>query len=213
MKTDDLISLLAAGAAPVSRRLASKTIAMAIATGIALAASMVFLTIGARPDLGQAILLPMFWMKVLFPIVVAAESFVTLTRLARPGVSAGAGSISIILPVLLLWMLAIAAYANAPLPERAAMVWGQTWQVCTLNITLISIPIFAAVLFALRQLAPTRLTQAGAYAGAFSGAASAAIYAFHCPEMALPFLALWYGAGVAVPAIVGAWLGPRVLRW
>lgn len=213
MKTDELISLLAAGAAPVPRRAASATIAVAMAVGIALAASMMLLTMGARPDLGQAVLRPMFWMKVLFPGAVAGASFVALTRLARPGVNARAGGVAISVPVLVLWLLAIAAYAGASIPERSAMVWGLTWRVCTLNIALISIPIFAAAFFALRQLAPTRLTQAGACAGALSGAASAAIYALHCPETALPFMALWYVAGIAVPTGVGAWLGPRVLRW
>ena len=213
MKTDDLISVLAAGAAPVPRRAASRTIAVATAAGIAIAALMMLLTVGARPDLGQAIRWPMFWMKVLFPVVMAGASFLTLTRLARPGVSARAGGTAIALPVVLLWLLAIAAYASAPLPERSAMVWGQTWRICTLNIALISAPIFAAAFFALRQLAPTQLAQAGACAGALSGAAGAAVYAFHCPETALPFMALWYVAGIAVPVSVGAWLGPRFLRW
>ena len=213
MKTDDLISLLAAGVASVPRRVVSRQLAIAVGLGIALAALMLLLTLGARPDLGQAILWPMFWMKVLFPAVVAGASFVTLARLARPGVRVGAGGIAIVLPVVLLWLLAIAAYASAPLPERAAMVWGQTWRICTLNIALISVPIFAAAFFALRQLAPTRLSEAGACAGALSGAAGAAIYAFHCPETALPFIALWYVAGIAVPVCLGAWLGPRVLRW
>ena len=213
MKTDELISLLAAGAAPVPRRAASTTIAVAMAAGILLAGLMMLLTMGARPDLGQAILSPTFWIKVLFAAAVAGASFVALTRLARPGVNARASAIAITVPVLLLWLLAIAAYASTPLPERAAMVWGQTWRVCTLNIALISVPIFVAAFFALRQLAPTRLTQAGACAGALSGAASAAIYAFHCPETALPFMALWYVTGIAVPVSVGAWLGPRVLRW
>ena len=214
MKTDDLISLLAAGAAPVPRRAAATTIAVATAAGIALATSMMLLTMGARPDLGQAILSPTFWIKALFAAAVAGASFVTLTRLARPGVNARAGGVvAISVPVLLLWLAAIAVYSSAPIPERAAMLWGQTWRICTLNIALISVPIFAAAFFALRQLAPTRLTQAGACAGALSGAASAAIYALHCPETALPFMALWYVAGIAVPTSVGAWLGPRVLKW
>lgn len=213
MKTDELISLLAADTVPVPRNAASRQIAIAVAAGVALAALMMLLTMGTRPDLGQAILLPMFWMKVLFPAVVAGASFATLARLSRPGVGARAGGIAIILPVLLLWLLAIAAYASAPLSERAAMVWGQTWRMCTLNIALISAPIFAAAFFALRQLAPTQLAQAGACAGALSGAAGAAIYAFHCPETALPFMAIWYVAGIAVTAALGASLGPRLLRW
>jgi hypothetical protein len=67
--------------------------------------------------------------------------------------------------------------------------------------------------WALRQLAPTRLTLAGALAGLFAGGAGAFVYAFHCPETAAPFVALWYSAGILLTAGLGALLGPRLLRW
>ena len=66
---------------------------------------------------------------------------------------------------------------------------------------------------ALRGAAPTRLAWAGAGAGLLAGALGALAYALHCPEMAAPFLAVWYLAGMALPTLAGAWLGPRVLRW
>ncbi|MEP6876040.1 MAG: DUF1109 domain-containing protein [Burkholderiales bacterium] len=213
MKTDDLISLLAAGTAPVPRAAVLRQIAFAMAVGIALAIVAMLLTMGTRPDLTQAIAMPMFWMKVLFPAAVACAGFATLTRLARPGVSARAGPWAIAAPILLLWLMAIAAYGSAPPSERAAMVWGQSWRMCTLSVLMISAPIFVAAFLALRRLAPTRLVQAGACVGALSGAAGAAIYAFHCPETALPFMAIWYVAAIAVAAGAGAVLGPRLLRW
>ena len=213
MKTDELISLLAADTAPVPRTTASKQIATAMAVGIPLAILTMLLTMGARPDLAQATGLPMFWMKVLGPATVACAGFATLARLARPGVGARVGEIAIALPVLLVWLLAIAAYAGAPPSERAAMVWGQTWRICTLSIVMISLPIFGATFLALRRLAPTQLARAGACAGVLSGAAGAAIYAFRCPETALPFMAVWYVAGIAVTAAIGASFGPRLLRW
>ena len=213
MKTDDLISLLAADTAAVPRSAASNQIAIAMAVGIPLAVVAMLLTMGTRPDLAQAVVVPMFWMKVLFPAAVACAGFATLARLARPGVGALAGQWAIAAPVLLLWMMAIAAYASAPPSDRAAMVWGQSWRICTLSVLMISVPVFVAAFFALRRLAPTRLVQAGACAGVLSGAAGAAIYAFHCPETALPFMAIWYVAGIAIAAGIGAALGPRLLRW
>lgn len=213
MKTDDLIALLAADSVPVVRRAASRQIAIALSIGVALAAMLMQLMLGVRPDLAQAILWPEFWMKVLFPATVAIASFATLARLARPGVRARASGVAIAVPIVLLWLMAMAAYAAAPPPERAAMVWGPTWRVCTLNIALISVPVFVATLVALRQLAPTRLALTGACAGTLGGAAGATVYAFHCPETALPFLAVWYVAGIVVTAVAGACLGPRVLRW
>ncbi|MBA2675941.1 DUF1109 domain-containing protein [Ramlibacter sp.] len=213
MKTDDLISLLATDTAPVRTRAASRQLAVAMSLGISLSIATMLLTIGARPDVSQAVLSPMFWVKVLFPFVLACASFATLARLARPGVSARAGEVANVLPVLLLWLVAIAVYANAPEAERASMVWGESWRSCILSVLVMSGPIFVAAFLALRQLAPTRLSQAGAYAGALSGEAAAAIYAFHCPETALPFMAIWYIAAIAIAAGIGAALGPRLLKW
>ena len=213
MKTDDLIALLATDTAAVPRGAASRQIATAMAVGIPLAILAMLLTMGARPDLAQAMRLPMFWIKVLFPAAMAFAGFVTLARLARPGVGARVGEITIVLPLLLLWLTAISAYADAPASERAAMVWGRSWQICTLSIVMLSVPIFAAVFASLQRLAPTQLARAGACAGVLSGGAGAAIYAFHCPETGLPFMAIWYVAGIAATAGIGAALGPRLLRW
>ena len=69
------------------------------------------------------------------------------------------------------------------------------------------------VFVALRGLAPTRLRAAGMVAGGLAGAAAALVYAVHCNEMALPFLAVWYVLGMFVPAALGAAAGPRFLRW
>jgi len=39
------------------------------------------------------------------------------------------------------------------------------------------------------------------------------VYALHCPELAAPFIGLWYLLGVLIPAGIGALIGPRLLRW
>ena len=62
MKTDDLIALLAADGVPVVRRAAFRQIAIAVAVGVVLAAMLMQLMLGVRPDLVQAILWPKFWM-------------------------------------------------------------------------------------------------------------------------------------------------------
>lgn len=65
----------------------------------------------------------------------------------------------------------------------------------------------------LRGLAPTRLRLAGAAAGFAAGSLGALVYSLHCPELAAPFLAIWYLLGMLIPTAIGAWLGPRLLRW
>ncbi|MDH1161872.1 DUF1109 domain-containing protein, partial [Pseudomonas otitidis] len=35
----------------------------------------------------------------------------------------------------------------------------------------------------------------------------------HCPEMGVPFWGVWYLLGMLLPTVLGAVLGPRLLRW
>ena len=94
-----------------------------------------------------------------------------------------------------------------------ALLWGDTWASCPLLIAMLSIPVFIAVLWAMRGLAPTRLRLAGAVAGLLSGTAGALVYCLHCPELAAPFVGFWYLLGMLIPTLVGALLGSRILRW
>jgi hypothetical protein len=214
MKTDDLIALLAADTTPVARHAAPRRLALALAAGLPLAAVvMLLLGYGVRPDIAQAVFWPMFWLKLLFPAVLCLAALVVLQRLGRPGVRPGASWLGLVLPVLLVWAMAGASLAAAPPESRAALVLGQTWRTCSASIALISLPLFMTALVALKSLAPTRPAWAGACAGAMAGGAAATLYALHCPELAAPFLAVWYVLGIAVPVACGALVGPRLLRW
>jgi hypothetical protein len=213
MKTDDLVGLLAADTAPVPRRATSRRMALALLAGVPVSAAIVAGLYHIRPDLADAAHLPMFWVKLLFGLAVAAAAFAALLRLGRPGVPLGPRWLAILAPVLVVWIMAALALGSAPEGTRAALVLGQTWRTCTASIAFISLPVFIAALRALSTLAPTRPAWAGACAGALAGGASAAVYALHCPELEAPFLAVWYVLGMAVPVAAGALLGPRVLRW
>ena len=70
-----------------------------------------------------------------------------------------------------------------------------------------------ATFWVMKGLAPTRPAWAGASAGLLAGALAALVYALHCPESGAPFIGIWYVVGIAIPAAVGALLGPRTLRW
>ena len=74
-------------------------------------------------------------------------------------------------------------------------------------------PVYAGLLLALRQLAPTRLPLAGAAAGLVAGAVAATIYGFHCPETAAPFILVWYSLGIVLAAGLGSLIGRWALRW
>lgn len=212
MKTDDLIAMLATGAGPVARNVPERRMAQAMAVSLPLALAIV-LTFGIRPDLLQVLDHPMFWVKFAFPAAMGLTSLALALRLARPGMDPGPLGMGLIAPVLVMCVLAAVAWAHAAPDERAALVLGSTWQVCTASIGLVSVPVFIGTFWALKGLAPTRLALAGASAGLMSGAGGAFVYAFHCPELEAPFLLVWNGLGMLMPAMLGAALGPRLLRW
>jgi len=53
----------------------------------------------------------------------------------------------------------------------------------------------------------------GAAAGWLAGAVGACVYSLHCPEMAAPFVAIWYVLGMGMSAALGALAGRHWLRW
>ncbi|EFG35708.1 hypothetical protein IB60_15035 [Brucella abortus LMN1] len=96
---------------------------------------------------------------------------------------------------------------------RPVLVWGYTALVCPWLIGLISLPTLASLLLAIRKLAPARPTLAGFAAGLVSGGIGVLVYAFHCPESGLPFIALWYTLGIVGTGVLGALGGRFCLRW
>jgi hypothetical protein len=213
MKTDDLIALLATQAQPVPRHAARRQLGLALAAALPLSLLIMAAGYGVRPGLVASLAGAMAWIKILLPAAIAASAFVALQRLARPGVRGRSAWVGVALPVVLLWVMGAVVWADAAPQDRHDLLWGTTWRTCIFNIALIAAPVFVAAFVALRGLAPTRPTLAGAAAGALAGGAGAAVYALHCPELGAPFLAVWYVLGMAVPVVVGALLGKKLLRW
>ena len=213
MKTDELITLLATGAGSVEPDATARRYATALGWGAFGATLLMAILLGVRPDIDAAARLPMFWIKVAFPASVAVASLFAASRLSRPGARLGWVPGAIVAPVLAMSLLSAYVLLGAPPPARAGLVMGRTWEFCLFNVPLLSVPVIVAALWAMKGLAPTRLALAGAAAGLLAGAIGALIYALHCPEMEAPFLAVWYAAGMLIPAAAGALLGPLVLRW
>lgn len=69
------------------------------------------------------------------------------------------------------------------------------------------------MLAALRDGAPSRPRLAAALAGLLAGGIGATFYATHCIDDSPLFVAVWYGAGIAIMAALGSVLGGRLLRW
>lgn len=213
MNTDDLISLLSTGVAPIDRRAAAKRFGIAVLVGILGASLLVAAVLGVRADLAQVAITPIFWAKIALPLGLMIGALQMVTRLARPGMTGGKGGLWIVVAIAAVTLGGIYVIALAAPDVRIALVLGKTWRVCPINITLLSIPGFITVFWALSGLAPTRLRLAGACGGLLAGSMATLAYCLHCPEMEVPFWGCWYMLGMLVPTVIGALLGPRWLRW
>ncbi|MCU1757590.1 DUF1109 domain-containing protein [Pseudomonas helleri] len=213
MKTDDFISMLASGISPVERHTLAKRFCIAVLIGLATSIVLVMVIFGVRSDLSEVATTPIFWAKIAFPLCLMVGALSVVMRLARPGVTPGGGTLLIFAAVAAIWVGAIYVLTGSEPDARVAVILGKTWRVCALNITVLSIPGFIAVFWALRGLAPTRLRLAGACGGLLAGAMATLAYCLHCPEMDVPFWGVWYLLGMLVPTVIGALLGPRWLNW
>ena len=213
MKTDDLLFMLATGADPVDARAPLRRYLIAVGCSTLVAILVMAMWLGVRPTLTGDLDLPMFWIKEIFCVALVAGSLVAVTRLARPGVTLARVPAWLAAPLLAMWGLAMTDLLAASPGSRTALTLGTSWMVCPYYIAMLSAPIFVAIVWAMKGLAPTRLRLAGAAAGFASGAIGALVYTLHCPELAAPFLGIWYVLGILIPTAVGALLGPRLLRW
>jgi hypothetical protein len=213
MKTEDLITMLATGAGAIESPPAAQRYAVAIGWGAAGAAVLMLVLLQVRHDLVQALLLPMFWVKIGFVAWLAAGSLFAALRLSRPGAEIKWVPVALGLPILGIWAIAAFMLIDAEPVERSKLFYGDTWKSCPLLIAMLSVPAFACVLRIMKDLAPTRPRLAGFAAGLLSGSVAAVVYCLHCPEMGAPFIGFWYLLGTLIPAGVGALLGNSVLRW
>jgi hypothetical protein len=213
MKTDEFVSLLATGTDAVDARAPTRRYIAAIAGGTVIATVLMVFWLDVRPTFALDATVPMFWVKELFCVALVAAGLFAVAHLSRPGAALGwveplAGA-----PILAMWLLAAVVLAGAQPEDRFDLIRGISWTECPYNIAVLSMPVFAAIVWAMRGFAPTHLQRAGAAAGFAAGAIGALAYTLHCPELDAPFLAIWYVAGVLIPTAVGAIVGPRLLRW
>jgi hypothetical protein len=213
VRTDDLVSMLATGAGAVDAKSPTRRLLLALGGGALIATLLMGAWLHVNPELASYALMPMFWVRELFCAALAIGGLTAVLRCSRPGATLRWERSLLVAPVLALWLLAAAVLVNADAAERTDLLRGISWTVCSANIALLSLPIFAALVWLMKGLAPTRLRLSGAAAGVAAGAVGALVYTVHCPELAAPFLALWYVLGMLLPAALGAWVGPRLLRW
>jgi hypothetical protein len=211
MRTDAFIELLARGAGPAPRVVAARRLAPAAGLGLLLSALLALTLIGPIPASMYATPVP--WMKLAYAGTLAAAAGWLTARLARP-IARLALPRGLVLAVIgAMGLLGLAALIATPSGDRMAALLGHSWLTCPWNVLAFSLPALAAALWAVRGLAPTQPRAAGFAAGLFAGAVGACGYALSCPEVSAAFVAVWYTLGIGLTGLLGARLGPRMLRW
>jgi len=211
MKTERLIDVLARGAGPARPAPVARRLGPAACAGVFGSAALALGWIGPVPAamVGAAGL----WIKLIYGGALALAAAWLAGRLARPAASYRAAAAGVLLVVGGMALAGAASLLGLPAAERLPALFGSSWSSCPWFVVGLSLPALAAALWALGGLAPTRPRLAGFAAGLFAGALGAIGYALACRETSPAFVAVWYSAGIALTALLGAALGPRVLRW
>lgn len=213
MRTDRLIDVLSTNLEPVKHGQLVRALILALIAGAIVAFCLMLATLGLRGDLASSGRLGFLGLKLLFMLSVAGIGAALLAQLIRPGQDTRARLALLALPFAAIGVAALAALGLAHAESWPAMIMGSQWATCVMCIPLFAVIPFGALVFALRQGAPTNPQRTGAVAGIVAAALGGAAYAFHCPDDSLPFIAIWYGVPIVLWAFAGAWLGPRLLRW
>jgi hypothetical protein len=211
--TTQLIERLGTGLAPSPPHVLDRRLAAALGIGLAAALLLLSASIGLRPDLAAASGEWMLWVKLGYAAALIVGGYLLCVQAARPVARPRWRVAAILLPVALAATAALLRMAALPAQERGTELLGDTAAICPWLIGLLSLPCLLALCLVMRRAAPTRLRWAGFCAGLLAGAISMLVYALHCPEQGLAFVASWYTMGMCMPAALGAALGPRFLRW
>jgi hypothetical protein len=210
MKTEELVTILARQTGSVPRGIVQRKLGIAIGAGT-LASAAVSIGIAQHavlPLLGW-VLLP----KLAFVLGLIAAGARLSERSSRPGASVRRSCAGAALVVLAMAAVAGVHVMQAPAGAFPELLYGSTWATCPGSVTALSLVPFLAVMWAMADMAPTRPRLAGFSAGLLAGGIGALAYLLLCPERSPLFVLVWYSAGVAIPAVLGAILGPRLLRW
>ncbi|HJS89747.1 MAG TPA: DUF1109 domain-containing protein [Steroidobacteraceae bacterium] len=212
MKTDELIETLGVTVERVEGRSFRNAFIVALILGTALALCAMEALLGTSPsalresDLGLIVLTA----ALALGVVVAGSRY--LLKAAYPGISMRGPTALIVLVIAVLGAGVVGALAIHP-AISSQIIFGPRWTICLICIPLFAMAPFIALVWVLRKGAPTRLRSAGAVAGLVAGAIGAGACALHQPASSLPFVGFWYAGPILVCALLGALLGPRVLRW
>ncbi|MGY6248179.1 NrsF family protein [Bosea thiooxidans] len=213
MRTEDLIAVMSASARPVDTGWLARATWGAALAALLLAAALLKMTLGIRPDIAVAMWTVPVVAKVLFGASIAGIALVLFQRSLRPGARPRHLLPIIAVPMAMVAFWALATLAQAPVEQWGTLTFGRNWRACLIAVPAYALAPLVILTLLARQGAPVDGRLTGLSAGLASGGLSAMAYALHCPDDTIPFLATWYTLAIALVSGVAAFLLPRLLRW
>ena len=212
MKTDDLIRSLAEDDSPAGWSFSRRALA-AGAAGACLSLTILMLALDLRADLLHVIGEWRVALKFAIVLTLGATSALAYLQASRPEVASAHVTRRLLAGPLLLAAGVAGELASTPSATWLTNLMGARPDLCVLSVALLSLPPLIGLLLALRHAAPASAMQAGALAGLLAGSLGAGAYILRCTDDSPLFLSVWYGAAIALVAVLGALAGARLLRW
>lgn len=211
MKTDDLISALAADAAKRAMSIGA-ALGLAMVAGGLVAGVLFFATLGLRADISSAMATGPFNTKVVLLALAVVAAAVDCRRMSRP-TSDGKPGLASWLVIGLLGCAVAIELLSVPSSAWGARLTGQNALLCLTVIPLLALAPLTALLVGMRTGAPRSPALAGRAAGTLAASIGGLLYALHCVDDSPLFVATWYSIAIAIVSLAGMVLGARLLRW
>src|SRR6266508_5444440 len=216
MKVDDLVATLARDDPRPARLGPTVTVTLAAIAALAVVLTISIAWLNPPAELVVAELAShsrLFVLKLIFTVSIVAAAVPIVRDLSVPGRRVGLGAILAAMPFVVLIVLALRELETLPVSEWPHHVDHAEWLECLWQIPALSTPAFIILVVAVRRLAPTNLVLTGSYVGLLAGGIGAVGHVLHCHDNEVAFVAFSYTAAIMAMALIGALLGPRVLRW
>jgi len=210
MKTEDLISALAADTIP--QRSVGGQLARSVPLAIGVSLMVFALFWGTRPDLWAA-LGSYAVLKTLGPLALALAALPFVLALVHPGMRPARHGRALAVVIMLTAAVFVTVFARQGYAALISALSTDVLAVCLLSIPALALPLLIAVLWGLSSGAATRPKLAGAAAGLVAGGLAASVYSLYCDQDTVLFVLPGYSTGIAFVVLAGAICGPRVLKW
>ena len=148
-----------------------------------------------------------------FLVSLLLASLSIVRDLSSPGRKVSLQLTFTLVPFLILALLSYDGVTSRHLGGLQYELVHQSVVACLVHVGLLAVPAFVILVFTVKAFAPVDLSRAGLYIGVLSGCIGALGYAFHCHDEFITLVAVSYNLAIVQMGLIGALLGPRLLRW